>query len=402
MTTILKLVLAAFCVVLAPAANAQVMDWQDMRDWSVMCRDNRYCIAFTSGESKDGDKLSLKLERSNKERSKVFVTVNPKEQPLTLGDTVAVSVVGHEYTLQGEVDKVYKGNEMAFAVETRSETIAKLREGRFGQVDVTFQKSGRTIRYDLSLQGVASVLAAMDVVQGRMDREDAAIIHGGEAAFVGSGYDLAAAKAPPATADDEKENAGVDPEENIEYPPDDEPTAENAAQPGNAEPNEESGIGVVDLVYDPKQLPDRVLMPGYRMLNCDLATTVPGFGAQVINLAPAMFLYIVPCSNADMNVPYYVALEDAGEIDTLEFQEPASATGNRVSLITNAQWNPSAGTLTSYQYYSPNQDCGRHEVHGFFEQEKTFYLSEYRLKDSCDGKVSSPADYPIEWNGEGD
>ena len=170
---------------------------------------------------------------------------------------------------------------------------------------------------------------------------------------------------------------------------------------GPAHAGEESGLGETQVFYELKELPDRVLMPGYRMLDCNLEEAVPAAGAQMVNLEPGVFLYLVPCTNADLNFPYYAALEIAGEIDTVEFQQPASETGERVSLITNPSWDKGLNKLTSYQYFSPDQDCGQYETHNFDAAERQFYLSEYRKKDTCDGVVSEPGQYPMEWNGEG-
>jgi len=96
-----------------------------------------------------------------------------------------------------------------------------------------------------------------------------------------------------------------------------------------------------------------------------------------------------------------VALETAGEVEILEFQEPASATGKRLSLLTNAGFDKASGKLTSYQYYSSTSDCGRHETHNIAMNEKTTYLSEVREKENCDGQVVAPSSYPMTWNGEG-
>ena len=81
---------------------------------------------------------------------------------------------------------------------------------------------------------------------------------------------------------------------------------------------------------------------------------------------------------------------------------PASATGQRESLITNADWDKATGSLVSTKYFSAGRDCGQFERHGLNPSDDQFYLSEYRLKQNCDGQASPPEKYPIEWNGEGD
>lgn len=383
-------------MVLSLSAQAKTLDWQDMRDWSVTCRDNRYCIAIVVAKSSSGKSLTFKLERGNKENSKVFVTVNPKGDPLKVGMPVSISVVGHEHTFGGEISKVYEGNEASFPFDPTDTSILKMRQGRFAEVVVDFGGSTGKIKYDASLQGVSSVLAMMDVVQGRLDRQDAAVISGGEASFVASHYDLAQGKAPPKPIADEKSEIGKDPEEDIIYPDDD----ETAKAPSN-DGGEESGLGSAQLVYKASELPDKVLMPGYRMLKCNLPDIVEAFGAQVINIEPAVFLYLVPCKNADANVPYYVALETAGEVEILEFQEPASATGKRLSVLINAGWDKTTGKLTGYRYNASSYDCGRYETHNLDVAQNTTYLSEVREKETCDGNVVAPEAWPMTWNGEG-
>lgn len=353
------------------------------------CRDNRYCVALTTGKSEAGDKFVFKLERSDKPHSKIHITSKPDKVPLNLGDQVTVDVIGHEHQISGEVEKVFKGNEMAFAVETLGKDILKLRQGRFAEISIDFKGAGKKISYSISLQGVASVLAMMDVVQGRPDREDAAIVSGGEDASLVSNYDFSAGKAPPAAQSDEKEEVASDPEANIEYP-------------DEGEDDEDIGIGSATLVYEEKDLPERVLMAGYRVFNCDFPSVLKGHGAQVIGLDPGVFLYLVPCKTGDVNVEHYAAVEIAGEVEALEFQEPASATGERISTIINPSWDNNRNVLVTYQHFSPNYDCGRFERHNLSIEEKMTYLAEYRLKENCDGKTTLLEEYPLKWNGEGD
>lgn len=379
------------------SGHAASLEPQVMRDWTVRCHDSRYCIAETPGKSASGEKMLFKLERSGKPDAKIFVTTAPDGPELSLNSHVKVEIVGHDYSFWGDVSKVYDGNQMAFVESPQNRSIQKLRSGRFATITVKFGDGKPTIAYDVSLQGVSSVLAAMDVVQGRLDREDAAVVTGGEDKSLTSHYDLAAASAPEKPGPDEKSYITKDPEEDIEYP-----TDSPADPPAGDGSEEESGLGETTIVYDIKQLPDEVQMPGYRMLDCDFPAAVEAFGAQTINLEPGVFLYFVACQNADVNVPFYAALEVAGSVETLEFQEPASATGQRISLITNPSWDKQRSVLTSYQYFSPEQDCGQYEVHMFDPVSNLFNLSEYRRKETCDGVQTSPKDYPMEWNGEGD
>jgi invasion protein IalB len=391
---------ASLCVTLpmAPAAEARSLEPQTMRDWTVRCTDERYCIAQTPGESKSGEKMLLKLERSNKVDARIYVTTAPKGKKLSLNSHISISVVGHDYRFYGDVQRVYDGNEAAFPEKSTNRSIQKLKAGRFAQVTVKFGDGQGTVKYDLSLQGVTSVLAMMDIIQGRLDREDAAVVIGGEAKTLTSHYDLSAGKAPPkpAASVNKDKAPAKDPEEDIVYPDDSENDNNESDSP------EESGLGQAELIYDESKLPDYVLMQGYRVLECDLPNAIEAFGAQEINLEPGLFLYLVPCKTGDVNISYYVALQDAGEVELMEFQVPASATGQPEALLTNAAWDKNLNGLTSETFFSPNRDCGKHEKHIFWPEDGRFNLSEYRLKESCDGVASPTSSYPIEWNGEGD
>lgn len=379
---------------LATSLQARVLERQTMRDWNIRCTDERYCIAETQGVSEHGDQMVFKLERSIKPEARIYVTTAPKGRNLSLKSHISVSIVGHDFRFYGDVKQVYDGNEAAFVERSTNKSIQMLKSGRFAKVSVKFGDGGPDVSYDVSLQGVTSVLAMMDVVQGRMDREDAAVIVGGEAKTLISHYDLSDGKAPPkpansadtdqvATASNSTANAAAAPQ------------AEREASP------EESGLGETDLVYEQGKLPDGVLMPGYRMLNCDLPSTIETFGAKVTNLEPGVFLYLVPCNHADVNVPYYAALDISGQIDTAEFQVPAG-DGTPTSLLINPHWEKDFEGLSAYQFFSSDQDCGRFEKHRFDWQSEKFFLSEYRQKDNCDGGTQTPQEYPLQWSGEGD
>ena len=86
-------------------------------------------------------------------------------------------------------------------------------------------------------------------------------------------------------------------------------------------------------------------MQGYRVPECDLPNAIKAFGAQEINLEPGRFLYFVPCQTGDVNISYYVALQDAGEVELMECQVPASAIGQPEALLTNIRWKKTINRL---------------------------------------------------------
>lgn len=141
--------------------------------------------------------MVFKLERGNKVDARIFVTTAPIGKTLTLRSHISVDIIGHDYEFFGSVQKVYDGNEAAFAESYTNKSIQKLREGRFATITVKFGDDIGTVACGVSLQGVSSVLAMMDVVQGRLDRVDAAVIRGGEAKTLTSYHDLSAGRGPP-------------------------------------------------------------------------------------------------------------------------------------------------------------------------------------------------------------
>ncbi len=176
-----------------------------------------------------------------------------------------------------------------------------------------------------------------------------------------------------------------------------------AAAPDAAGASEDAGLGETKIVYSEKKIDDQILSFGYRTLECQLPDAIEAFGAQSINLEPGVFLHLVPCQMADLNIPYYAVLETAGKFELIEFQQSSAEEENsNPSLMTNAAWDKKTGTLTGHRYYSPNMDCGSFERHRLALNEQAFYLMEYRQKDECDGKQQKPETYPLLWSGEGD
>ena len=72
-----------------------------MRDWTVRCTEERYCIAETPGVSKAGDKMLFKLERGNRVDGKIYITTAPKGKQLSLISHIKVSIVGNDYSFWG-------------------------------------------------------------------------------------------------------------------------------------------------------------------------------------------------------------------------------------------------------------------------------------------------------------
>ncbi|MEM7069855.1 MAG: DUF1176 domain-containing protein [Pseudomonadota bacterium] len=344
------------------------------RDWWVTCRDDLYCIAETPGTSSSDPEMQFKIERSNKENGKIYVTVSPSHK-LELGMRVDISVLGMDYEAGGKVKKVYKGNEMAFTEKTSSELLLNLRKGKKGQITVKFGGDIGTVVYDVSLTGVTTALLLMDQVQQRLDRVDAAIAWGGEP------VDSLSAKREPQG----DEVVGEDGHE-------DQSKVILAHDTGNGK--------WATQFYNPEDIPDAVLMPGYRTLDCAMEEALGAFGARGFGLGDGHDLYLVACQNGDVNINHYVAMvgpKHGNFANTYEFELPLDYNQPNRSTITSPNFDNDTQTLTSVTYHSQNYDCGIYEKHQYVADGDFFELVEYREKSDCDGVTGPPEGFPLVW-----
>ena len=106
-------------------------------------------------------------------------------------------------------------------------------------------------------------------------------------------------------------------------------------------------------------------------------------------------------ADADAPVRQGADAVDRGLDHVAVVQVPAG-DGTPTSLLINPHWEKDFEGLSAYQFFSPDQDCGRFEKHRFDWQSEKFFLSEYRQKDNCDGGSQTPQEYPLQWSGEGD
>ena len=344
-----------------------------VRDWTVRCTDELYCIARTTGYAENGDELTFKLERGPKYDSSVYITSGPTHM-LELGMRVDVDVtdLAEPYGIYGTVKKVYKGNEMAFSGDARRKIIRKMREGRQGKVTIDFGGPVGRVVYDVSLSGVTSALLFMDQAQGRLDRYDAAIAWGGEntpseGALTGGGVPVAAA------------------------------LPEAPAQSSSSENWRQSG----SWVYAVEDLPFPVADIGQRQLECDLETTMSAIGGAANGFFYNNVLYVIPCQMGDRNFDSYVTAyseNDPSYARLYEFESPPGFNAPLRKTIFNPSWDGETQRLTSTVYYGPDGDCGVYELFQYDEGNDFFELLEYREKPSCDGRQTQPEDYPMVWS----
>ncbi|MEO1701489.1 MAG: DUF1176 domain-containing protein [Pseudomonadota bacterium] len=348
-------------------------------EWRGSCDDEGYCVARAAGRAPTGETMQLKLERPKAPNASLFATVrlDPAE-PLSVGTPVTITVLETGYTESSVTQRVYTGNEMTFAGPVDRPLALGLREGTTARVDVEWPSQSRIVSYTVPLTGVTSVLADFDRLQGRAERGDAAVLVGG---LPFPGQVREEVKAEPKAS------------------PTNEPTVSPLPEP-SLQPLDEPlfpPVRFADLVYAQADVPDEVLMTGYRVFECDFPYVLEGYGAQVYGVTEFLELWIVPCNSADVNVDYYISFHSAGEAEYYDFLD-APFSDNRYSLVTNPRWANETRQLTTWTLYGPDGDCGNYATYEYVTEDDAFDLIRYQEKPNCDGLRSSQEDYPLVWS----
>lgn len=358
-------------------------------DWTLRCNSKTYCIAETEGTGPDGEAFRLKIERSAKPGSDVFVTFRP-ETELKTGMRARIEIEGEEdnYGFFGTAGKIYTGNEMTFGGEADRDLIENLRLGSEATVQIEFGGPAGTRSYSLSLEGITQALLRMDGEQARIGRLDAIVAWGGIAADARTGTAVAA-KSPPAVEAAAPQPAPPAPQDNLPPP----------IMPSQETNNSGIDRGSMGQVYELAELPDEVHMMGVRTLGCQLDETVPAFGAQY-HAQGDVEVWIVPCTMADVNVPYYLAVHipfDPSLDEWKEFETPPGFNQPNHALVNNLFYDPASGNVTGTTYYGPGYDCGSFERHEEDPDSGEYTLIEYLEKASCDGVAGPPEGWALSW-----
>ncbi|MFN3251356.1 DUF1176 domain-containing protein [Roseibium album] len=375
---------ACFSICLAGPVSAELAR-TDYGDWSVRCDEKTYCIAETQGESSNDEAFKLKLERGAKPESDVFVTLRPTTK-LDVGMRARIEIESLEednYGYFGKAAKIYTGNEMTFGGEADRDLIEKLRRGVSARVEIDYGGSIGTLIFRVRLSGLTHALLKMDEQQGRIGRLDAVVAWGGVPADSATAIAPAATMPPPAPK--EPETAAAPP------PPND--------IPAPVMPSQDASSGPRGLVYTVEELPESVQMMGYRTLNCKLAETLPAYGAQYFAEGDVE-TWIVPCTAADANVPYFMAVHipfNPSLDEWKEFETPPDFNQPNHALVNNLFYDPDTGQVTGTTYYSANLDCGAFERHEVMAESGDYELVEYLEKSSCDGVFGAPEGWPLSW-----
>ncbi|MEP1575864.1 DUF1176 domain-containing protein [Roseibium album] len=375
---------ACFSICLAGPVSAELAR-TDYGDWSVRCDEKTYCIAETQGKSSNDEAFKLKLERGAKPGSDVFVTLRPTTK-LDVGMRARIEIESLEednYGYFGKAAKVYTGNEMTFGGEADRDLIEKLRRGVSARVEIDYGGSIGTLIYRVKLSGLTHALLKMDEQQGRIGRLDAIVAWGGVPADSATAIAPAATMPPPAPKEPETAAAP--------QPPND--------VPAPVMPSQDASSGPRGLVYTVEELPESVQMMGYSALNCKLAETLPAYGAQYFAEGDVE-TWIVPCTAADANVPYFMAVHipfNPSLDEWKEFETPPDFNQPNHALVNNLFYDPDTGQVTGTTYYSANLDCGAFERHEVMAESGDYELVEYLEKSSCDGVFGAPEGWPLSW-----
>jgi hypothetical protein len=394
---IYRILCAAGTSLLAVGTASAELASTSFGDWSVRCNDKNYCVAETNGKGSNDEAFRLKVERGAKPDSQVYVTFRPKTT-LERGMRARIEIESLEeenYGYFGKASKIYTGNEMTFGGVSDRELIEKLRMGKDAAVQIEFGGATGTLTYQVTLNGLTHALLKMDEEQGRIGRLDAIVAWGGlpsdKPVTIASASSTSKSASSPAQSSQSAASAAPAPAAPAnDLPP---PVMPSQDVIGSS-PGASNG-----LFYNVNEIPDQVQMVGYRTLNCDLQESVPAFGAQ-LHAVGDVEVWVVPCSMADANVPYYITWHvpfAPANDETFEFETPPSFNQPNHSLVNNLFYDPDSGQITGTTYYSPNYDCGAFERHEFEAESGQYVLVEYLEKSNCDGITGPPEGWPLSW-----
>lgn len=374
-STCLRAAAAAFFSLSASATSAQDVA-QTMRDWWVECGPQGYCVAEVNGFSQSYDAVTLRLQRSEEGHAPILVSIRP-ERPVSAGQRFLLEIPETGDLYDGTVDRVSDG---AFTVpfDPQGTLIQGMRDGP--DLFVTIFDAGGTgqVTYTVPLSGAVDSLTVMDIAQLRLGREDAVITTGPMPAdswsdpFPGGGDET-----------DGEDMGGV---------------AEDG-DTGDAHMEEGPNGSWFDLVYAEGDLPDEVLMPGYRVLDCkDLAGSIGQVGAGITRDQRGRMWYAVPCAIGKANVQYYVVLHapNAGhDHDLLMFQLPPAENKPDRAGILNPVIRADEDTIIATRYGNMNRNCGAYEIHRLNPDDGRLELNAYYEKRDCGGAQVAPKDFPL-------
>lgn len=350
-------------------------------EWAVTCGDDVYCIARVDLVEAKGGSARFKIERSNVADGKVYVTFGPSET-LAVDMLVRIETLGTGFSHEGPVEKVYSRNEMTFSETARGPIVEALRGATLAQITVRFGGTIGTVIQDVPLSGLTEALLEIDTKQGRIGQTDALVAWG--------------SKKPASSAVVEQTVAPQ-----VEAQPQTTTTPEIAKSeaPATTDTDSESApVGSGDIIYDAKDLPPEIADFASKF-GCDLKETLPAWGANALGMGGGSVMYSVPCQNGDVNIESYVARKDEGSVPAKLYQFeniPGSEPVWRDTII-NPGFDPSTKLLRAIAYDSPNSDCGRFELHRYLAAEDAFELIAVRIKPDCDGAMTPPEEWPVEW-----
>ncbi len=363
----------------AVVATAQEVS-QSVRMYWLECDANRACIADINGFSATNSFLTFKLERSILPNAPVLVTVVP-EHDMPEGARIGFDIPGVAGGISGVAGYIGPDNSTSFAEPVDSALVDAIRRGTSLTVTVDHGGSLGSQAYTVPLAGAVDALTIMDVVQQRLGRVDAAVARGAQPAE--SMSDLYPSEGEEMGGEDMGGIAGSDDES------------------GDTHMEEGPNGSYVDLLYSESDLPDEVLMPGYRVADCgDLSGPLNEVGALLNRDQTARKTWLVPCKIGKANVAYYVVMHDPANgihYEFFEFQLPPGHNKPDRMLVLNPVWLPDSNTMILTRHANINLNCGAYETHAWVPEGRYFELVEYREKKHCSGPQISPENFPVAW-----
>lgn len=370
--------IAALLVAGALPVSAQEIA-QSLRYWYVQCDAARTCRAEVAGFSTDNDGVTLSISRPQDPDASLNVTIT-EELGMYEGIRVEMDAPGIFTAMGGAITSGNVVNAITFTQGPDDVLLDGFR--RVTDVIVRIHYGGEmgTVEYRVPMNGAVDAMMFMDIAQERVGRVDALVARGPFAS------DNPSDPYPYLNDEDEGEP---------ELAPADEEGADVHMEDG---PNG----SYVDLLVEAERIPDQVLMPGYRMLNCPgFAETIANKGVLINRDQTGRKTFIVPCNVGKANVQSYVVMHDPDrrvEWELMEFQEPPAMNNPNRGTVLNPVWDAHAQSMTITRFGNINRNCGAFEVHEWVEGDNFFELVEYREKKDCGGAQVQPQDFPLTWS----
>ncbi|MCB1491205.1 MAG: DUF1176 domain-containing protein [Rhodobiaceae bacterium] len=375
---------------------------ENFGDWMVNCDETLRCdvAGFGSGAQ---TYFRLMLERTGEPDAPVTLIFDSGDLP-GVGGTVRFAVPALDYAMFGKVRHAAENGMIRFpGLKPDHALIRAMIDGTAGTATLEMP-DGAARSVAVPLNGVTQALLYMDNHQGRIDRTDAIIARGGQAAD--SGLNRIALAIDTDTGDAGEED--VVEEGGFEQAPADSgddglaQAPETGGLPANRVPIEgQETLNSVALI------PQAVRTAIEDGPGCELDRTVDALGMTRYFISDTFWLWEVPCYIAAYQATwvYVTASNWDGTLyaTVMPFYPPPTQEGTEDPEIISPTFSAATSTLTSFAKGRGAGDCGtwqRYElVYGDGENIE-WNLLEQREKVDCDGRADPPESYPLVWKAD--